>query len=129
MQDYDEVIGIVFNDGNKNIALASSEGNIVIFDGSIITSTKTPSRGVAGMKLKELTDEVASITSVSPYDKYVCTVTSAGFVKRTSIEEYPTTTRGTKGRLACKLNEDKLIEISLNNSFNLEDYVIRTRKF
>lgn len=111
LQDYDKVADIIFNDGNENIALASQEGNIVVFDGSIIITTKLASRGVIGMKLKELVDEVISMTSVSPSDKYICTVTSSGYVKRTNIEEYPITTRGTKGRLACKLNEDKLIEI------------------
>lgn len=111
LQEHDEVIGLIFNDGNKNIALASQEGNIVIFDGSIINVTKLPSKGIIGMKLKDLVDEVTSIESISPYDKFICTVTSFGFVKRTNIEEYPVTTRGTKGRLACKLNEDKLIEI------------------
>ena len=115
LQEHDKVADIIFNNGDENIALASQEGNIVVFDGSIITSTKTASKGVVGMKLKPLVDEVSSMTAISPNDKYLCTITSAGFIKRTNLEEYPVTTRGTKGRLACKLNEDKLIEIKAIN--------------
>ena len=31
--------------------------------------------------------------------------------KKTGLEEYPLTARGTKGRLVCKLNDDEVVEI------------------
>lgn len=111
LQEYDSVVEVLFGMGTEKIAMASQVGNIVIFDGSIINTTKMASRGVLGMKLKELTDEVTTADLVIGTHNYICTITSSGFVKKTSMEEYPTTTRGTKGRLACKLNNDTLIEI------------------
>jgi len=110
----------------KKIAMASQDGYIVVFDGNIITETKLPSKGVLGMKLKELTDEVTSMSLITNKTEYLCTITTKGFIKKTNIEEYPLTTRGTKGRLACKLNEDKLIEIM---TFNKEDNIRYSKVF
>ena len=111
LQDYDSVVDVKFGFGDEKIAMASRNGYIVIFEGNVISETKLPSKGVLGIKLKELTDEVASMTLVTNETNFICTITTKGFIKKTSIEEYPTTTRGTKGRLACKLNNDELIEI------------------
>ena len=111
LQEYDEVVDVLFGMGNENIAMVSQIGNIVIFDGTAISCTKLPARGIKGIALKALTDEVRSADLVKPTDTFLCTVTSSGFMKKTSLEEYPVTTRGTKGRLAHKLNNDEVIEI------------------
>ena len=126
LQDYDEVKDVLFGSGNEKVAMASQIGNIVIFDGSIINTTKLPSKGIIGMKLKDLTDEVASADLVYEDTKYICTFTTAGYAKKTNIEEYPVTTRGTKGRLVCKLNNDELIEIK---SISEKDKEINSKVF
>ena len=116
LQEHDNVVDIKFGYGDEKIAIASQDGFIVVFEGSIISETKLPSKGILGIKLKELTDEVVSMDLITDKTEYICTITTKGFVKKTKIEEYPLTTRGTKGRLACKLNEDRLIEIiAINN--------------
>lgn len=108
--EYDSVIDVFFGEGNEKIAMASQVGNIVIFDGSIINRTKLPSKGIAGIKLG-LTEEAASFCFITEDTKYLVTFTTAGYTKKTPIEEYPTTTRATKGRLVCKLINDEVIEI------------------
>ena len=107
----DCVVEVLFGNGDENIAIASNKGNIVVFDNTVIGTTKLPSRGIIGIKFKEDKDEVASVTLVHNYDKYLCSITSAGFIKKTGLEEYPLTARGTKGRLVCKLNDDEIVEI------------------
>lgn len=126
LQDYDNVVDIKFGYGDEKIAIASQDGYIVVFDGSIISETKLPSKGILGIKLKELTDEVVSMDLITDKTEYICTITTKGFIKKTKIEEYPLTTRGTKGRFACKLNEDKLIEIM---AFNKGDTIRYSKAF
>ena len=126
LQEYDKVIDVLFGTGNEKVAMASQVGNIVLFDGAIINTSKLPSKGIIGMKLKELTDEVVSAALVTNNDNFICTITTAGYAKKTELEEYPVTTRGTKGRLACKLNNDELIEIKpVSNS----DTVLNSKVF
>ena len=126
LQEHDSVVDIKFGFGDEKIAIASQSGYIVIFEGGIISETKLPSKGVLGIKLKELTDEVVSMDLITDKTKYLCTITTKGFIKKTEIEEYPTTTRGTKGRLACKLNDDNLIEII---AFNEGDNIRYSKVF
>jgi len=111
LQENDEVVDILFGMGDERIAMASQVGNIVVFDGSIINHTKLPSKGILGMRLKELTDEVVSGTLIHDTDNLLCTITTSGYVKASPMEDFPTTMRGTKGRIGCKLNNDELIEI------------------
>ena len=107
----DCVVEVLFGNGDENIAIASNKGNVVVFDNTVIGTTKLPSRGIIGIKFKEDKDEVTSAALVHNYDKYLCSITSAGFIKKTGLEEYPLTARGTKGRLVCKLNDDEVVEI------------------
>ena len=115
LSENDYVVDVLFGNGNENIAIASNKGNIVVFDNTAISTTKLPSRGIIGMKFKEDEDEVASATLINNNDKYLCSITSAGFIKKTEMSEYPLTARGTKGRLVCKLNDDEVVEIKTLN--------------
>ena len=112
LQDGDAVIDVKSsNNGSEKICMGSNEGNIVVFEGSTISCTKLPSKGILGMKIDNLTDEVVSMNIINENHTELCTITSSGYMKRTILDEYPTTTRGTKGRLAHKYNNDTLIEI------------------
>jgi len=121
LQDLDKVIDVKCGEGDEKVAMASEEGLIVIFEGSILSSTKLQSRGVLGMKLK-LTDEICSMDLINSNTNAICTITTQGYIKKTKIEEYPTTTRGTKGRFVCKLNDDKLAEIKAVDDVNSTFY-------
>ena len=126
LADHDSVIEVKFGYGDEKVAMASESGLIVVFEGDIISSTKLPSKGVLGMKLKELTDEVVSMDLITDNTEYICSITTKGFIKKTNIEEYPITARGTKGRFVCKLNDDTLAEIM---AFNKEDTIKYSKVF
>lgn len=126
LQEYDSVVDIKFGFGDEKIALASQDGFIVIFDGEIISTTKLPSKGILGIKLKELTDEVVSMALITDKTEYICSITTKGYIKKTKIDEYPITARGTKGRLVCKFNEDLLAEII---PFNKGDNICYSKVF
>ena len=112
----DEVVEVLFGNGNEKVVIASKFGNVIIFDGSVISKTKLPSRGIIGMKFNDtISDEVASADLLTEEGKYLCSITSKGFIKKTSIDEYPETSRNTKGRILCKLSDDEVVEIKVLN--------------
>ena len=127
LQEHDAVIDVVFtNDSSEKVCMGSKEGNVVIFDGSNISCTKFPSKGIIGMKIDSLTDEVTTMSIINEAHTQLCTITTSGYIKRTNLEEYPITMRGTKGRLAHKYNNDNLIEIvPISNS----DYICNSKVF
>ena len=126
LAEHDTVVNVKFGYGDEKVAMASQDGLIVVFEGDVISTTKLPSKGVLGIKLKELTDEVVSMDLVTEKTKYICSITTKGFIKKTSIEEYPITARGTKGRLICKFNDDVLAEII---AFNEGDTIRYSKVF
>jgi len=127
LQDYDSVIDVVFtNENSEKVCMGSKEGNIVVFEGSSISCTKLPSKGILGMKIDTLTDEVVTMNIINEKHTQLCTITTSGYIKRTNLEEYPITMRGTKGRLAHKYNNDNLIEIvPISNS----DFICNSKVF
>ena len=127
LQEHDSVIDVVFtNESSEKVCMGSKEGNVVIFDGSNISCTKFPSKGILGMKIDPLADEVVTMSIINEAHTQLCTITTAGYIKRTNLEEYPITMRGTKGRLAHKYNNDNLIEIvPISNS----DFICNSKVF
>ena len=112
LNEHDEVVTVLFGNGNEEIIIASKQGQAVRFEGANITSYKRNSKGIQGMKLEPLIGEVADAAFVTAETAYIITDTSDAMIKRTSISEFPTQGRATKGRIAHKLNDGEvLVEI------------------
>ena len=112
LNDYDEVVTVLFGEGTEDIIIASKQGLAVRFNLSDIATYKRNSKGVAGIKLDSLVGEVADAALVTAETAYIVTATSDALIKRTSISEFPVQGRATKGRIAHKLNDGEfLVEI------------------
>ena len=121
LNDYDEVVTVLFGEGTEDIIIASKQGLAVRFNLSDIATYKRNSKGVAGIKLDSLVGEVADAALVTAETAYIVTATSDALIKRTSISEFPVQGRATKGRIAHKLNDGEfLVEIyGLNMDENI----------
>ena len=112
LNDHDEVVTILFGNGNEEIIMASKQGQAVHFEGTNITSYKRNSKGVQGMKLEPLIGEIADAAFITDKTAYIVTDTSNAMIKKTPISEFPIQGRATKGRIAHKLNDGEvLVEI------------------
>jgi len=108
---HDEVVKILFGNGNEDIMIATKQAIGVHFETSTLRTLKPGSKGVLGIKIA-LDDEVASATLITSETAFIASTTSDALVKKTSIEEYPAQGRGTKGRIIHKLNEgEQLVDI------------------
>jgi DNA gyrase subunit A len=129
-EDDDELIGAELVFPEDEILLVSRKGQAVRFradDGQLRPMGRATS-GVSGMKFVDadavLSMSVIRAAQVATEDsdenvQYVFTMTDGGFAKRTRINEYRLTNRGTKGVRAMTLaNEDRGV---LVGAFIVED--------
>ena len=94
LKEDDELISVSKTDGSKFIALASSNGRLVRFDENEIRIMGRSASGVRGI---DLGNGYCIDANIAEEDKEVLVVTENGYGKRTTINEYRTTHRGSKG--------------------------------
>lgn len=102
LKDGDSLIGVDLINA-ENIALASSNGNIVIFNSEEVSPTGRATSGVIGIKLKS-DSEAVSLTILKNCDKII-TASKNGFVKITEQNEFSIGSRANVGVCGHKLKE------------------------
>ena len=95
LDEGDEIVSIIFTDKDK-IGITSSNGNFIMITTSDIRPIGRVSRGVCGMKLNE-GDFVVSARAIPTQTTELISVSTDGYIKRTSLNEFKITGRATKG--------------------------------
>ncbi|AWL12042.1 DNA topoisomerase (ATP-hydrolyzing) [Saliniradius amylolyticus] len=103
LNDGDELIGVALTGGDSEIMLFSDAGKVVRFPEDQVRSMGRTATGVRGIKLED--DQKVVSLIVPEGEGEVLTATENGFGKRTSLAEYPTKSRGTKGVVSIKVTE------------------------
>jgi len=94
LKDDDELIAVKKTDGKKFIVLASSGGKLVRFDENEIRVMGRTASGVRGI---DLSGDYCIDANIAEESKAVLVVTENGYGKRTTVDEYRITHRGSKG--------------------------------
>jgi DNA gyrase subunit A len=95
LDEDDELISTKLSDGKQNIIIASSNGQACRFDEEEIRPIGRVTRGVIGIRLSK-NDRVVSMDVVEENENLL-TITENGFGKRSPINSYRKTHRGSKG--------------------------------
>lgn len=103
LRDKDELVAVKVAKNDNNIILASHQGKAIRFKNKDIREIGRSGMGVRGMRLNK-GDFVVGMEVVEEKADLL-TVTSNGFVKRTSLDNYRITNRGGKGIINVKTNE------------------------
>ncbi len=121
----DSIIAVESVGDKQEVLMIMKKGNAVRFDSDEVRSMGRASYGVKGVELS-LHDQVVSLEPI-PYDGQITilTVTEKGFGKRSELEEYRKTSRGSKGVINLKIS-DKTGNIVGSLSVNDKDSVIIT---
>ena len=110
-EEHDEVVAVLFGDGDEEIMIATKNSLGVHFDTKTLRLLKAGSKGVLGIKMA-IDDEVASAALITPNTTHIASTISSAYVKRTPIDEFPVQGRGTKGRIVHKLGDnEQLVDI------------------
>ena len=121
----DVLINVKLVVDKQEVLLVTKKGQAVRFSSDEVRPMGRASYGVKGVELGN-NDEVVSLESL-PLDgkTTILTVTNKGFGKRSELEEYRKTARGSKGVITLKTN-DKTGQVIASLSVDGKDSVIAT---
>ena len=102
----DQVVSVRLTNGNNEIILANRNGRAVRFNENTVRTMGRVSTGVIGMRLDDGDDEVVGMVCVNdPQTETIMVVSENGYGKRSDIEDYRITNRGTKGVKTLAITE------------------------
>jgi DNA gyrase subunit A len=127
----DAVMDAKITDGNQDILLATRSGKAIRFQEKQIREMGRQAKGVRGISLQKK-DEVIAMEILSAElaktGVNILTVTSAGFAKRTPIDEYRVQSRGGKGIINVKVAEKNGEAVALNGVLPDDELMTITQK-
>ena len=94
LKEKDELIAVLKTNGSEFIAIASSNGRMVRFDENEVRIMGRTASGVRGI---DVGDGYCIDANIADAGKEVLVATEKGYGKRTTIDEYRITHRGSKG--------------------------------
>lgn len=113
IKDEDELLEAKLTNGSSQIMLAVKSGKAIRFQESKTRPMGRNASGVRGIRLKDKSDEVIGMVSVTDMDENILVVSENGYGKRSSLEDYRLTNRGGKGVKTISITEKtgKLVTI------------------
>ena len=123
LKEDDELISVKITNGDSQILMCSSHGRMVRFHENEIRIMGRTASGVRGINL---TDDICVGTEISELGKQLLVVTENGYGKKTDIEEYRETKRGSKGVKTINISEKNGNVIGFKSTTDEKDLMIIT---
>lgn len=123
LKDSDELVDVKNTSGNNEILMASSNGRMIRFNESEIRIMGRTASGVKGI---DTGDGYVVGCEISDSSKQILVVTENGFGKKTDVEEYRLTHRGSKGVKALNITEKNGSIVAFKSVEGNEDLMIVT---
>ncbi len=125
IREDDQLIGAVLTEGNSEIVLANRNGRAIRFNENEIRNMGRTATGVRGMTLSEADDEVVGMICMrATAQDEVLVVSEQGMGKRSKLEDYRVTHRGSKGVKTMNITEKTGKLIAIKNVNDNNDLVI-----
>jgi len=128
LRENDALVGVALTRGKSEIVLAKRAGKAVRFKETDVRSMGRAATGVRGAELDGKDDAVIGMVAVTRPDAQILVVTEKGFGKRTDIDEYRLTARGTKGVLTLRTTEKNGALIAIKEVVEADELMIISRK-
>ena len=123
LKENDQLISVKKTTGEKEIVIASSNGRMIRFNEQEIRIMGRTASGVKGI---DLGDGKCVGCEIANPDEQILVVTEKGYGKRTNIDEYRMTHRGSKGVKALNITEKNGNIVSFKIVTGNEDLMIIT---
>ena len=124
LKDDDELISVKVTEGDSQILMCSSNGRMIRFNENEIRIMGRTASGVRGINLN---GDICVGTEISKPGNLLLVVTENGYGKKTEIEEYRETKRGSKGVKTINLSEKNGKVIGFKSTQNDKDVMIITK--
>lgn len=125
--DGDELLEAKLTDGKHNIILATHNGYCNRFSEVGIRPLGRNSQGVVGINLREDDYVVSMIVVEENAEGSVLSISENGFGKRTDLDKYNVTNRGTKGFITLRTSKRNGKLVKLLSIADDDDLMITTR--
>ena len=123
LKEDDELISVKKTTGNDQVLMCSSNGRMARFSEEEIRIMGRTASGVRGINLE---DDKCVGMEISEPGKLLLAVTEHGYGKKTAIEEYRETKRGSKGVKTINITEKNGKVIGFKSTDNNKDLMIIT---
>ena len=121
----DEVVDVRLTNGRNELVLANRNGRAVRFDESAVRNMGRVATGVRGMRLDGGDDEVIGMIVINNAEKEsIMVVSENGYGKRSEVEDYRKTSRGTKGVKTLQITEKTGRVVAIKNVTDDHDLMI-----
>jgi DNA gyrase subunit A len=124
--DGDNLVSVKLLEEGKDILMAATSGKTIRFSQDDCRPLGRVSQGVKGITLED--DEKVIGMEVIDSTSEILSVTSKGYGKRTSAEEFRVQTRGGKGTIGMKLTEKNGDIVQIKPVIEKDDLMIITNK-
>ena len=125
LEEGDELINVELSDGARIVMIATAGGQACRFSEKEIRPTGRATYGVIGIRLKDKKDAVVAMT-VTDMTGSLLTITENGFGKRSPIDEYRFTHRGSHGVRTIVTNERNGNVVFVSQVTNDNELIITT---
>ena len=123
LKENDELIAVKLCNEDQQVLMCSSNGRMVRFNANEIRIMGRTASGVRGINLS---DDVCVGCEISELGKLLLVVTENGYGKKTDIEEYRQTKRGSKGVKTLNISDKNGKVVSFKSTDNNSDIMIIT---
>ncbi len=121
----DEVVDVRLTNGHNELVLANRNGRAVRFNETAVRDMGRIATGVRGMILDGGDDEVVGMIVVNnAEEETIMVVSENGYGKRSQVEDYRKTSRGTKGVKTLQITEKTGRLVAIKNVTDEHDLMI-----
>jgi len=127
IREDDELLEAKLTTGNSQVMLAVKSGKAIRFEEEKTRPMGRSASGVRGITLADDNDEVVGMIAVNDMDADILVVSSNGYGKRSSLEDYRITNRGGKGVKTISVTEKTGELVTIKNVTDNDDLMIINR--
>ena len=123
LKEEDQLISVKKTGGEDEVIMASASGRMVRFNEN---EARLMGRGASGVKGIELSGSKVIGAEIVNKDQLILVVTENGYGKKTDVEEYRLTHRGSKGVKALNITDKNGLIVAFKSVVGNEDIIITT---
>ncbi|WP_412984855.1 DNA gyrase subunit A [Pontimicrobium sp. IMCC45349] len=124
IKEDDELLEAKLTTGESQVMLALKSGKAIRFEEAKTRPMGRNASGVRGITLANETDEVVGMIAVNDMESNILVVSSNGYGKRSSLEDYRITNRGGKGVKTISITDKTGDLVAIKNVTDDDDLMI-----
>jgi len=124
INDDDQLLDVKMTTGESEVLIAKRSGYVVRFNETQVRPMGRTATGVKGVSMDNETDIVVGMVCVQDNTKSLLVVSEKGYAKRSEIDEYRITSRGTKGVKTMNITDKTGLLVAIQDVTDFDQLMI-----